>query len=387
MLKEKFTISPYYELHNNEVSGQPQYTLHHKTQADILVVNPVIYTFLNLFKTPASLEDAITFFVKETKSSIKEVKPILLSFFDSMLERAILMHEEDYNCLTIRPTMPNAEGQMWFDYHLIKQLSTDPPVDIYLAQKENGNRYIVKRVLFAPDYPIKYVQKELKNFQREFNFLKILRGCKGICQLIENNTEHNYAAIEYFEGYSLRKRIEDIEPSLTITEKCHIYTQILETMAFIHEKGILHGDFHYSNILLNDDLIVKIIDFDLALHITEREKKGIVRGGVKDFLPPERIDTNAFEIFNDPPDYQAEVFQIGVIGYFLFFESLPFKGNTWTELAHAITHQELKFDTAELPQPIALFLKKTLHKVPKLRFDSAIDMCQEWLLLTTEMKS
>jgi serine/threonine-protein kinase len=219
----------------------------------------------------------------------------------------------------------------------------------------------------------------LRDFQHEFKILQKLRGCAGICQLVENNKKGNYAAIEYFQGYSLRKRIEDMETQPTLIEKRHIFTQILKTMSFMHERGILHGDFHYSNILLNDDLTVKVIDFDLALHISERNKVGLMRGGIKNFLPPERIEMNAFEIFNDPPDFPAEVFQMGVIGYFLFFEKLPFEGDTWKQMAKAIIHDEPDYTRVDIPTNITLFLKKSLEKKPENRFNSAIEMYQNWL--------
>jgi eukaryotic-like serine/threonine-protein kinase len=160
-----------------------------------------------------------------------------------------------------------------------------------------------------------------------------------------------------------------------------IFKQILTTMAGIHSRKVLHGDVHYSNILLNDRNEVKIIDFDLALEAHHIQKTHVSQGGIRDFIPPERIDDSAFEVSLMPPDYRAEVFQIGVIGYFILFGDYPFKGMTWKELAKNIKEATPKWSNPILPQPIIAFLQKALAKNPSARFESAEAMRQAWMVV------
>lgn len=344
---------------------------------EVLIINPFITSFLKIFETPATLQDALDFFVLETQEPEKNVKSIISDFFNSMTQKGILVKENDVAVILNKPTMPNGEGQKIGDFFLKKRLGYAPPVDVYLAEKE-GKLFIIKRILFAPNYPPKWVKNDRKLFRHEFKILKILRGCFGICHLKKFNPKEDFAIIEYFEGISLQKKIENKENQPSVLKKIKIFNKILEAMAFIHEKGVLHGDFHYSNILINEDLDVKIIDFDLALHISERKKDKILRGGVKEFIPPERIDLSIFEVVNAPPNFKSEVFQMGIIAYFIFFEKLPFQGDTWKDLAHSILKEKPDFENPEVPPFIVRIIKKALHKKRKKRFASASKMFQKF---------
>lgn len=44
-----------------------------------------------------------------------------------------------------------------------------------------------------------------------------------------------------------------------------IFKEVLEGIAHMHEKGIVHRDIKTTNILLNKHLKVKIIDFGFSL--------------------------------------------------------------------------------------------------------------------------
>jgi serine/threonine protein kinase len=375
-MKDKYCLSPYYEFLNTQADEVTSYQvkLLDKRNDEILLINKTIADFLSFFEKPATLQDMLTFLQKETQENIKQIKPVVKDFFDSMVARGLLILESDLLKIQNLPKMPNEAGQWLDSYFLQKQLTQSPPVAIYLATDSRSAQYIVKKIYFLPEYPQKYQKQERQQFAHEFKILQQLRGCKQIVQLVELNTDKNYAVIEYFEGMSIRKRIETIKPSLTINDKIEIYRQVLEAIAFAHSQKIIHGDLHYSNILINTNNEIKVIDFDLALHSSELNDSSVMRGGIKDFLPPERIDFNAFEIFNDPPDFRAEVFQIGVLGYFIFYENLPFKGNTWKALAKNIIESEPSWTNPRIPVSVINLLKKSLSKNPDKRFQSVEEM-------------
>jgi serine/threonine-protein kinase len=51
---------------------------------------------------------------------------------------------------------------------------------------------------------------------------------------------------------------------ISIPQRLKILRQISRTMAFVHGSGIVHRDIKSFNILLDDNLDVKICDFGLA---------------------------------------------------------------------------------------------------------------------------
>jgi MAP/microtubule affinity-regulating kinase len=53
--------------------------------------------------------------------------------------------------------------------------------------------------------------------------------------------------------------------SLEEDEAKHIFQQILEALAYLHEKHIIHRDLKLENILLDENFNVKIIDYGFSI--------------------------------------------------------------------------------------------------------------------------
>jgi serine/threonine protein kinase len=380
MRKTNFQIAPQYEFIEDTkflaARGYNSTALWDHEDEEFLLLNPIITTFLKAFKQPATLSEVVQLFKKNTEDTTEDVEAVLKPFFKAMCARGIIE-----KCKPIpdepKPEMPNGEGLQLGNYTLQKRLGVTPPVDIYVAIDDKGHKVLLKRLLFAPNFPEHFRPKIRQTFAHEFKILEILRGCPKICPLILFNKKEEYAVIEFFEGDTLRK-LNTQKTVFSLEEKVCVFNQILETAAFMHSHAVLHGDWHYDNVLINENNIVRVIDFDLALTYGQRQKKSISKGGIKEFIPPERIDDSAFEIVTTPPDYQAEVFQIGVLAYYLFVGDYPFKGETWKKLAYTIRNQEPNWEKAQLPDEITQFLKKTLAKKPEDRFASAIPMWAAW---------
>ena len=383
MSKTRYQLSPQYELVEDAdylaARGYNSTALWHKADEEFLLLNPVIATFLKVFQQPATLNEVVRFFQKDTTDSFRDVAAALKPFFTSMRERGVLE-----NCkadAVPKPQMPNGEGLRLGDYTLKKRLSCSPPIDIYLATDDNGRKFLLKRLLFAPNFSEKYRPKIRRAFAQEFKILKILRGssdassggCPNICSLIFFDKQQDYAVIDFFEGDTLRQLNKQQSP-LSLEEKAFILRQILETAAFMHQKDILHGDWHYQNVLINDNNVVKVIDFDLAFEAKKHDKRHVLRGGLKEFIPPERIDDSAFDIVTTPPDFRAEVFQIGVLAYYLFFGDYPFKGETWKKLAKSIQNDPPNWAETDASDALIDFLNTALAKNPQARFASAVEM-------------
>jgi eukaryotic-like serine/threonine-protein kinase len=375
-----YQLSPQYEFIEDTdflaARGYNSIALWDNEEQEFLLLNPLITTFLKAFQQPTTLKEVVRIFQKDTEDSTKDIEAALKPFFKSMRDRGIIEQ-----CKSAQdepePEMPNGEGLRIGDYTLHKRIDCTPPIDIYVAIDDNGQKVLLKRLLFEPNFPEKFRPEIRRNFAHEFKILQILRGCPNICPLILFDEKAEYAVIQFFEGDTLRQLYKQ-KTHFNLNECVFILNQILEAAAYMHSCDILHGDMHYSNVLINENNIVRIIDFDLALKLGQRQKKGIAKGGIKDFIPPERIDDSAFEVVSTPPDFRAEVFQIGVLAYYLFVSDYPFKGETWKKLAFAIQNDEPNWEKANLPSEISQFLQKALAKKPEDRFQSAIPMWAAW---------
>ncbi|MFA4877020.1 MAG: protein kinase [Methanoregula sp.] len=102
-------------------------------------------------------------------------------------------------------------------------------------------------------------------------------------QIIENI--YYYAIYELIEGIPLKKWLEterSIEERQEISDK--IFLEILRC----HEKGIYHGDLHSKNVLITEDIEIKIIDFGTSIFCKDiypqnRERQLLLQTGYEIF--------------------------------------------------------------------------------------------------------
>ncbi|MCF7872402.1 Kae1-associated serine/threonine protein kinase [Candidatus Woesearchaeota archaeon] len=79
-------------------------------------------------------------------------------------------------------------------------------------------------------------------------------------------TENNKITMEYIEG-KLLKEIIDKQTKLS--------KNIGETTAKLHDKNIIHGDLTTSNIILDKNKKIRIIDYGLSQISTKEEDKAV----------------------------------------------------------------------------------------------------------------
>jgi len=99
------------------------------------------------------------------------------------------------------------------------------------------------------------------------------------------------------------------------------FKQLIAGIKYIHEKGIYHRDLKFENILLSEDLNLKIGDFGLS--ITDKDMKGKLttnqRAGTYAYMAPEVLDREKYV------PASADIFSAGVILFTLYTGLPPFK--------------------------------------------------------------
>lgn len=131
---------------------------------------------------------------------------------------------------------------------------------------------------------VKRVRKAERKISREYEILKELKGNKYCVELLDvfytlgddEKLTQNFV-FEYvpdcLENYLVdtRKRGKFI-PLATIKS---IMKQLLEGLAFVHSKNICHRDLKPDNVLLDEDMNVKICDFGSSKVLDGKSKKNI----------------------------------------------------------------------------------------------------------------
>ncbi|RLN39408.1 hypothetical protein C2845_PM01G08670 [Panicum miliaceum] len=107
----------------------------------------------------------------------------------------------------------------------------------------------------------------------------------------------------------------DKELETELKSNNHIFRQILKGIAFMHQRGILHKDIKPENILVEQDLTIKIADFGTAKVPVGANRSGFAGGvyGTRPYAAPELVNTcNCI-------DDKVDIFSAGMIYCELFF--------------------------------------------------------------------
>ena len=353
------------------------YGLIDSASGECLIVNSTMHLFLTQYATPKTLQEVTLVFAELYHATPQEVSPIVEQFFKEMKERGVIVSlksSEKFEIITAYPV-----GMLIDGYRIEENLSVNLPLEVYKATDTKTDKPVILKMLRIPTrLSDKWRVQWRENFRKEFDIQKILRGHPHICQLIDLTPD--YAVLEWAEGISLGSRLAKGAP-LNEALREQILLQLVDSYAFMHTKNILHGDVHARNILVSDAHHIKIIDFDLAHQLTETKAFPLVRGGAPDFVPPENVRFDAFNIVKGKANYRTEVYQLGIIAYWMTYGKMPFTGDVWQDLATNILNKEVDFPSVSsnndaLSLDMRAFLKKCLAKNPKNRFASANEMAK-----------
>ncbi len=121
----------------------------------------------------------------------------------------------------------------------------------------------------------------------------------------------NYAiSMEFFPSHTLGSEIVDDKP-LPLRRALQFGIDMCTGMTVAHQVGIVHRDLKPANVLINDEGLLKIVDFGVAAAQREGDtqltKTGYVIGSPK-YMAPEQI-------LGKKVDARADVYALGVMLY------------------------------------------------------------------------
>jgi HEAT repeat protein/tRNA A-37 threonylcarbamoyl transferase component Bud32 len=130
----------------------------------------------------------------------------------------------------------------------------------------------------------------------------------------------NYAiSMEYFASHTLGGEIVNEKP-VALKRAVKFAVDIATGMAVAHQAGIVHRDLKPANVLIDNDLLLKIVDFGVAAAQTQGDtqltKTGYVIGSPK-YMAPEQI-------LGKKVDERADIYSLGVIMYEMFSGVPPY---------------------------------------------------------------
>lgn len=137
---------------------------------------------------------------------------------------------------------------------------------------------------------------------------------------------------EYMAGGSLRKYLHNHEPhSLPHSLVLKLALDIARGMSYLHSQGIIHRDLKSENILVGEDLSVKVADFGIScLESQCGSGKGFT--STHRWMAPEMIKEKIHT-------RKVDVYSFGIVLWELLTALIPFHDMTPEQAAYAVAHK------------------------------------------------
>lgn len=280
--------------------------------------------------------------------------------------------------LDVRPdSLPAHLG----DYEIIRQIGVGGMGCVYEARQQHPRRAVALKVIKPGLSSARLVQR----FRREADVLGMLQH-PGIAQVHEAGVfavptpngptvEQPYFAMELVAGQPLD--VFANQRSLGDRERLRLVARVCEAVEHAHQRGVLHRDLKFSNILVQPSGHPKVLDFGVArlVHVDDQmltleTRTGEVLGTVP-YMSPEQVEGDSAGL-----DARSDVYALGVLCFELLAGKLPYdlSKTSVAEAARVIRFEEparLSSIARRFRGDVETIVAKALEKDPARRYPTA----------------
>jgi len=206
-----------------------------------------------------------------------------------------------------------------------------------------------------------YLDNEIarQRFVREAQSAAKLRH-RNVATVYHLGTEGTdwFYAMEFIDGETvdaLVRRHGPLDPALAM----QIAAQVCRALNAAMPHSLVHRDIKPANLMLvreDEELMVKVIDFGLALSIRGEEanlEAGFV--GTPHFASPEQLT-------NQDVDVRSDLYSLGITLWFMLAGRTPFSGTVKQVARHHLSTPPPFDQVRQLPEPVVAVLNKVLEK-------------------------
>jgi len=253
-------------------------------------------------------------------------------------------------------------------YQVIEEIGRGSFGAIYRGYDTKLDRPVAIKKL----YPRRKTEDMMARFLREAKITARLKH-ENIVAFYDYHQENGefYMVMELVPGRPLDEILQ--EGPLPLLDMEDIIQAVGSALQYAHDNRVIHRDLKASNILVTDDLHVKVTDFGIARMAGEEELTHTTTSiGTPTIMAPEQI-------MGKEVDYRVDIFALGVLLYQMTTGTLPFPGDNIGQVVNNILYSEpeppSKYNP-EVPTALDLVILKALAKNPEERYQEVDDLTQ-----------
>lgn len=166
---------------------------------------------------------------------------------------------------------------------------------------------------------------------------------------------YSYLVTDYIKGETLQTHFEKGE--LTVRRVMEIAGQLCDLFDYLHRlepKPVIYRDLKPSNVMIDGQGHVRLIDFGIARNYTTGANADTVSFGTIGFASPEQLDQGV-------TDSRSDLYSLGAMCHYLLYQGAYYRGGEMPE-------------SSQVPQELRKLLQRLLQKNPEQRFQSAKEL-------------
>ncbi|MFZ6721868.1 protein kinase domain-containing protein [Undibacterium sp. Ji49W] len=186
---------------------------------------------------------------------------------------------------------------------------------------------------------------------------------------IEEEGDSQSIVMELVPGHTLKQLLR--QEKVSEQQAINIINQVAEAMQEAHASGLIHGDLKPSNLMVEPDGRVRILDFGLASQADVQATTSLSQvdpQGTIAYMAPERMMGAA-------ANAQSDIYALGVILYEIISGTRPFANASGLALAAAL--MQSNSDTWEFPADTNPALIKLVRAMTAKQVEKRLGSMQE----------
>lgn len=236
--------------------------------------------------------------------------------------------------------------------------------EVYLARHRDLGTEVAIKLL--PPLPLDQLPALRERFAREAR-LTAQVAHPGVVRVLasEQAGDRPFLVLELVRGRTLRALLADGAPPLA--EAMRLALATADVLAAAHAHGVLHRDVKPDNVMVQDDGVVRVLDFGIARAIADDApltRTGEIVG-TPEYMAPEQLLDGPEAV-----DARTDVHALGVLAFELLTGRSPFRGSSLFQalkLVESLVPPPPSSLRAEVPAAIDEVVQKALQKDPRQR--------------------
>jgi serine/threonine protein kinase len=268
--------------------------------------------------------------------------------------------------------MPRPAGGQVDHYELLEHLADGAQAEVHRAKDLRSGREVVIKFPHAGvlDNPVLAAR-----WRRQVSLTKNLDHPNIQRRLdVEDRHQEPYVVLEYASGGSLEGWINADSP-LPIGQVVEWGRQLAQALVYLHALGILHRDLKTGNVMITDDMDLKLADFGAAIKASRPRPWDFPMPpeGTSGYLSPEQI-------IGQPGDQRSDIYGWGVVMYELLTGRLPYTGSDQvaameSQLRDAMV--PLRHLRGDIPPGLETVVLTALRRQPEQRYPNAVALLHD----------